>query len=120
MQHSPRMEISKFERGKGLWKLNCNLLTNADYVNLVNDTIQEVKLQYAVPVYSLDFLNSTSDFDLVFTIEKDLLLEIILFKIRAKTIKFASTLRKAERSLELDLINKIGAFEKDEAFKNST
>ena len=114
------MEISKFERGKGLWKLNCNLLTNADYVNLVNDTIQEVKLQYAVPVYSLDFLNSTSDFDLFFTIEEDLLLEIILFKIRAKTIKFASTLRKAERSLELDLINKIGAFEKDEALKNST
>ena len=114
------MEISKFERGKGLWKLNCNLLTNADYVNLVNDTIQEVKLQYAVPVYSLDFLNSTSDFDLVFTIEEDLLLEIILFKIRAKTIKFASTLRKADRSLELELINKIGAFEKGEAFKNST
>ena len=114
------MEISKFERGKGLWKLNCNLLTNADYVNLVNDTIQEVKLQYAVPVYSLDFLNSTSDFDLSFTIEEDLLLEIILFKIRAKTKKFASTLRKAERSLLLDLINKIGAFEKDEALKNST
>ena len=113
------MEISKFERGKELLKLSCNLLTNADYLNLVNDTIMEVKLQYAVPVYSFDFLNSTSDFDLVFTIETDLL-KIICFKIRAKTIKFASTLSKAERSLELDLINKIGAFEKDEVFKNST
>ena len=106
------MEFSKFERGKGLWNLKCNLLTNANYVNLVNDAIQEVKLQYAVPVYSLYFLNYTFDFDLVFTIEEDPL-EIILFKIRAKSIKFASTLRKAERSLELDLINKIGAFEKD-------
>ena len=114
------MEISKFKRGKGLWKLDCNFLTNADYVNLVNDTIQEVKLQHAVPVYGSDFLNSTSDFDLFFTIEEDLLLEIILFRIRAKTIKFVSTLRKAERSLELHLVNKIGAFEKDEVFKNST
>ena len=37
------IQISKFERSKGLWKLNCNLLKNAVYIDLINKTIHKVK-----------------------------------------------------------------------------
>ena len=78
--------LSKFERGKGIWS---------------------VKLEYALPVYSIDFLYNSSELDIVYTIDEDLLLELLLFKIRAQTIKFATKLKKADKSLEKDLMNKI-------------
>ena len=90
-------QTSKFIRGKGLWKLNCTLLSNPDYLELVNKTIQEVKAEYTVPVFNLDFLKTASDSEITFTIKEDLLLEMIMFKIRAKTIKFASDLKKEAR-----------------------
>ena len=114
------IEISDFKRGKGLWKFNCNLLKNIDYLNIVNQIIQEIKVEYAVPVYNIDYLYSSSDFDLVFSIDEDLLLELLLFKIRSQTIKFATRLKKSENSLEKDLIDKINVLERDETVVNST
>ena len=69
-------------------------------------------LEYAVPVYNFEFVK-TSDFDLVFTIDDDLLLEVVmLFKIRNETIKFASNL-KAEKSVQQNLRIKIDILAKD-------
>ena len=55
------IEISKFKRGKGLWKLNCNLLKNAAYIDLINNTIHKVKLEYALPVYRIEYLETAPD-----------------------------------------------------------
>ena len=91
---------SKVIRGRGLWKLNCDLLSNSDYVDLINKTIQEVKSEYTVPVYSIEFIDNASDLDKKFIVEEHLLLEMIMFKIRQKSIKFASNLRKSTNLLE--------------------
>ena len=100
------IRTSKFIRGRGLWKLNRDLLSNSDYVDLINKTIQEVKSEYTVPVYSIEFIDNASDLDKEFIIEEDLLLEMIMFKIREKSIKFASKLRKSKNLLEKELIKK--------------
>ena len=81
-----------------MWKLNCDLLSNSDYVDLINNTIKEVKFEYTVPVYSMEFIDNASDLDKEFIIEEDLLLEMIMFKIREKSIK-----RKSKNLLEKEL-----------------
>ena len=40
---------NQFIRGKGTWKLNCGLLYNENYINLVNTTIDNIKLEYTAP-----------------------------------------------------------------------
>ena len=98
------IKTSNFISRRGLRKLNCNLLSNSDYVDLINKTIQEAKSQYTVPVYSMEYIDKESELDKEFIIEEDLLLEMIMFKIREKSIKFATNLRKTKNLLEKELI----------------
>ena len=114
------IQTSKFICGKGLWKFNCALLSNPEYLELINKTIQEVKMEYALPVYSLDFLKNASDSEITFTIEEDLLLEMIIFKIRAKTIKFGSIVKNKNKIKEQNLIKQIDTVEKAESSTQST
>ena len=58
--------LDTFKQGKGVWKINCSLLTHPDYVKLINDAIMTVKKQYAVPVYELENLASVPDTDIIF------------------------------------------------------
>ena len=108
------IQTSQFTCGRGLWKFNCSLLSNPDYLELVNNTIKKVKSEYIAPVYSPEFIENASDQELTFTIEEDLLLEILLYKIRAKTMKFASDLKKSKDTLEEKLIKEIEAAEGNE------
>jgi hypothetical protein len=88
------------ERGRGTWKFNNSLLYDPDYVTLVKNCIHEVILQYSVP---------TLDEDLAFSINDQLLWEIIKMTIRGKTIAFASHKKrereKREKELEKNLEN---------------
>ena len=72
--------ISKFKKGRGLWKFNCSLLKNQQYVSLINKVIEEVIQTYTIPVYSLDYISSNNIANLQFTIDDDLLLEMIMLK----------------------------------------
>ena len=49
----------------------------------------------------------TNDTDLTFTIDVDLFLELLLYRIRAKTIKFGSSLKKSRNIREQNLIKRI-------------
>lgn len=88
------LQQSKFEKGRGYWKLNTNLLTNKNYLDLVHQIIQDLKLQYALPIYNLDNLNSIPEKDLQFTINDNIFLECLFMKIRGESIKFATQLKK--------------------------
>ena len=46
--------LSKFNHGKGVWKMNNTLLKNKDYLDLINKVITEEKFKYALPIYSCD------------------------------------------------------------------
>ena len=99
--------LNSFKRGRGLWKFNCSLLQNKDYIHEVNKTIEEVKLRYCSPVYSPQFVTKNHNFDLQFTIDLDLLLEMMLLKIRDITIKFSVNLKKEAMKEEKELIQEI-------------
>ena len=89
--HSPMSVSFQFhnqERGRGTWKFNNSLLYDPDYVTLVKNCIHEVILQYSVP---------TLDEDLAFSINDQLLWEIIKMTIRGKTIAFASHKKGKEK-----------------------
>ena len=81
------IQASKFNHGRGLWKFNCSLLKDDKYVSLVNKLIQEEKLKYAVPVYSLHHLQTASDEDITFTINSSNFLEMLFLRIHGETKK---------------------------------
>ena len=61
---------------------------------MVHQIIQDLKLQYALPVYNLENLNSIPDEDIQFTINDNIFLECLFMKIRGESVKFASRLKK--------------------------
>ena len=50
------ISISHFVTGCGTWKLNNSLLKNPDYLNMINAVIEDEKLKYSLPVYSLNYI----------------------------------------------------------------
>ena len=103
-----KLAFSKFEIGRGTWKLNNSLLANQDYLNLIKKIIKEEKLNYAAPVYNLEYITSiSSNENLQFVIDDDTFLETLYLRIRGESIKFASLQKKIldsqERILKEDI-----------------
>ena len=98
-----RLCICKFKRGQKLWKLNCSLLKNKDYLILINNLIDSEKLANSAMVYNPIHVASIPNSELQFTIADNTFLKILLLKIREETIKFASALKKNTNELELKL-----------------
>ena len=90
------MSVNSFWQGKGIWKLNCELLKNPDYITAVKKTIQTVREKYALPVYEKDYINENNDTFIQFTIDDDLLLEMMLLEIRGISLEFACFLKKSK------------------------
>ena len=103
--------LNKFSRGICLWKLNCSLLKNQEYLDLVNTIIIDEKKSYAIPVYNPAELSNINEEELIFTISDKLFLETLLLKIRGETIKFSSNLKKRKDEQERKLINDIESIE---------
>ena len=111
---------SKFERGRGLWKLNCSLLTQKPYLDLINSVITEEKQKYAIPVYDLDHIEKIPDSSIQFTISDFQFLEMLLLRIRGETIKFASFQKKKKNEQENNLVKEIADLEYNPCPNNLT
>ena len=109
-----------FNRGKGTWKLNCNLLYNEKYIQLVHETIEKIKLEYAVPIYNKNNIGNIDDNLVKFTISDRLFLEMLLLKIRQETIHFASQCKKSMNKQEKELIIEIQKLENDSSLSQLT
>ena len=103
------MLLNNFIRGKGIWKFNNSLLENPNYLNLVNNIIDEEKLQYARPVYHPEYIKQNTDYEM--TIDHDLFLETLLLRIRGETIKFATNEKKRMEAKEQQLVKDIETIE---------
>ena len=68
--------LNSFEQGKGVWKLNCSLLKNPEYLILIKESIKTVKKTYSVPVYNPECFDLIPDSDIVLVIEDDIFLEM--------------------------------------------
>ena len=45
--------LNNFIRGKGVWKFNCSLLKDPEYLTLINKTIDKETINYAAKVYNI-------------------------------------------------------------------
>ena len=85
----------QFQKGKPLWKHNNSLLNDKDYIEIINNKIDEVKKQYALPVYNMDQINNIPDDQIQFVISDQLFFETLLMELRGKSISFSSYKKKA-------------------------
>ena len=59
--HSPivlELQFTNFNQGKGYWTHNNSLLSDKDYLKIINKRLSEIKAQYALPVYNCDDINN--------------------------------------------------------------
>ena len=96
---------------KGIWKFNNSLLYNKEYLNLINQAIEDEKIKYAIPVYSLDFIKN--NYNIQLTIDHDTFLEMILLRVRGETIKFSSFVKKMRNEKEKNLLDDIKHLERN-------
>ena len=98
-----------FEKGRPLWKHNNSLLQ--DYIKTINDKIDEIKTQYALPVYDIEHIQDIPDNQIQFTINDQLFLETLLMELRGKSISYSSFKKKEAEKREKDLIKSIDTLE---------
>ena len=103
--------MCKFVKGRGLWKFNCSLLKNKDYLIYINNIIDKEKMNYAVPVYNPISISSLSDECINFTITDSQFLEVLLLQIRGETVKFSAMLKKTSCQKESTLVKEIELLE---------
>ena len=101
----------QFQKGKPLWKHNNSLLHDKDYIKLINEKIDEIKRQYALPVYDIENIQNIPDDQIQFTINDQLFLETLLMELRGKSISYSSYKKKEREKRETDLIKNIEALE---------
>ena len=81
------------QRGKGIWKFNNSLLKDANYVNLVKKTINDIKIE-----------NPFSN--------KCTLWEYVKYKVRSETMVYASQKAKLKKKREFELLSMLEELEK--------
>ena len=100
------MPFNNFIPGRPLWKHNNSLLTDIDYLNIINNKIHEIKCQYELPVNNFENINLIPDNQLQFTIDDQLFLKVLLMEIRGVNFIFMLSEEKNDK-LEKDLILEI-------------
>ena len=77
-----------------MWKFNNSLLKDTEYLETINKKIEEVKLQYCLPIYNNENLQNIPNSEIQFTINDQLFLDTLLMEIRGQTISFSSYKKK--------------------------
>ena len=96
------------ERGSYLWKFNESLLDDSIYLQVIKDSITETVMQYAVPIYTNDFLSDSANYNQIqFTIDIGLFYETLLMMLRGETVKYAKEKARKCRQAEHKLVQEI-------------
>ena len=88
------LALDTFEHG---WKHYNSLLTDGNYLQIINSKILEVKKQYCLPVYNLDNIDKIPDNELQFIVNDQLFLETLMMEIRGKSISYATHKKDIKR-----------------------
>lgn len=94
------LKIITFKRGRGFWKFNNSLLSDMNYVQKVNETIQDICKQYLV--------RDTEDID------DSSFLDVLLMEIRGITISYSTFKKKERENKEKSLLEEIDKLESEE------
>ena len=86
-------------RGPSLYRFNESLLNDEAYISIIKQSITQVIKQYAIPIYSEDFIANPINYEQIqFTIDVGLFYETLLMMLRGETVKYSK--RKARKSRE--------------------
>ena len=106
------LTLGKLEtRNKLLWKFNNSLLKDKLFANEINDVKRIVVEEYAALPYSREQLPFIPKYDIQFVISDQLFLDVLLMKIRSKTISYATMKKRVDQEKERDLQNTIQSLE---------
>ena len=101
------LSINNKRKTKTFWKFNSSLLRDIAYVNLIKQTIQDVKEQYAALPYEREYIKEIPTELIHLTISDQLFLDVLIMEIRAKTITYGinnnKKLNERESSLEKEI-----------------
>ena len=125
-----KLKLNQNERGKSYWKFNNSLLKGKDYIQPVKKSVEEVKNTYKIANIQQDRVNldnnnnnnnnntdnnnifnnnNNNNIHNTYSINDQLLLEMILLAIRGETIKYSSRKQKEnsrqEKQLEDEILN---------------
>ena len=107
---SLKLKVNDQIHGKGFFKFNTSLLKDPCYVNRVKQTIEQTVYQYALPVYSKEFMaNHSSEVEVV--INASLLWEVLILNIRTETIAYSIRKKSQMRKEEERLVERISGLE---------
>lgn len=110
--HSPvtiELKFSEHEKGRGIWKFNNGLLYDQEYINIAKKSIKETCNQYLInPVNNLT----------EYSINDQLLWEMIKLNLRGKTISYSSYKKKINIEKEFKLENKLKNLYENEAISS--
>ena len=108
------LKLSEFKRGKGIWKFNCSLLKDKEYLDLINKTIKDETVKYAAKIYNMEKIDQISFENIHLTIGDRLFLETLLLEMRGTTIQYSTQLKKEQTNEEQKLIGEIEQLESQE------
>ena len=112
------IQLCKFARGKVIWKFNCALLKDQEYIEMVNSLINQIKAENSALVYNFDSLPNISDQDLCLRVSHSQFLEILLLQIRGETVKYGTHTKRNRNKKELQIMSDIENLEKVESLCN--
>ena len=96
------------KRGPGIWKFNEYLLKDKNYDEMVKLLFFDVVKQYAIPIYSDDFMSNPKSFETIqFKIDIGVFYETLLMMIRGETIRFSKQEARKRRAKERETTNEI-------------
>ena len=106
------LTLGKESKRKLLWKFNNSLLKDKLFAEEINDVIKAVVEEYAALPYIREQLSQIPKCDTQFVISDQLFLDVLLMKIRSKTISYAAMIKRLdEKKKEKDLENSIQSLE---------
>ena len=82
------LQFDDIKYGKSYWKQNNSLLTDKDYLDIINKHIKEIKRQYAIPIYNLVEIMNLPDQEIQITINDQLFLDVLLMELRGNAISY--------------------------------
>ena len=94
-----------------MWKFNNSLLKDKLFANEINDVKRIVIEEYAALPYSQEQFLFIPKCDIQFVISDQLFLDVLLTKIRSKTISYATMKKGVDPEKERDLQNNIQSLE---------
>ena len=103
--------FTQFEKGKPIWKHNNSLFHDIEYKKIINNKIDEVKRQYALPVNDIENIENVAGQQIQFTINDQFCLETLLIELRGKSISYSIYKKKQEEPKEKEIIKKIESLE---------